>query len=144
MTVEELPLFCTTKPLKYFFPSYLANRLLQRLCYPVSGVDVPGHLGQFIGPGRRLPLRPPPLRTALCWLQLGSRTDPLQHGGGQKGRRDFTVVGCSGGCEPGKSADEDQEVGRITPPPDFNGHAPAVVLHSWATGKENLNCRTLH
>lgn len=63
--------------------SHLKHGLLQPLSYPVSGVDVPGHLGQFIGPGRRLSLRTAPLELLLLlrrraggrWLQLcsGSR-----------------------------------------------------------------------
>lgn len=45
--------------------SYLKHRLLQPVSYPVSGVDVPGHLGQFIGPRWRLPLRAAPLELLL-------------------------------------------------------------------------------
>lgn len=53
-----------------FFLSYLKHGLLHPLSYPVTGVDVPGHLSQFVGPRRRLPLGATPLEVPL----LGRRT----------------------------------------------------------------------
>lgn len=53
---------------------YLKNRLLNPVAYPVSGVDVPGHFCEFIGPRRWLPFGPGPLarrrRILNCLLQF--------------------------------------------------------------------------
>lgn len=59
---------------------YLKHRLVS---YPVSGVDVPGHLSQFIGPGRGLPLGTAPLKLLLL-LRVRGRTGHrrLQPGSG--------------------------------------------------------------
>lgn len=56
---DKLRLFFVM-PLFPLFPArpYLKHGLVS---YPVSGVDVPGHLSQFIGPGRGLPLGAAPL-----------------------------------------------------------------------------------
>lgn len=54
---------------------YLKDGLLDTVAYPVSGVDVPGHLRKFIGPGWRLPFGADPLarwRILNCLLQFCS------------------------------------------------------------------------
>lgn len=54
---------------------YLKDGLLNTVAYPVSGVDVPGHLCKFIGPGWGLPFGPDPLarwRILNCLLQFRS------------------------------------------------------------------------
>lgn len=62
---QTLIIYCAT-----LLPApYLEHGLVS---YPVSGVDVPGHLSQFISPGRRLPLRATPLQLLLLLL-LGVR-----------------------------------------------------------------------
>lgn len=140
MAGEELLILHDDTVKILFFLSYLANRLLRRLSYPVSGVDVPGHLGQFIGPGRRLPLRPAPLRAALCGLQLDSgptsarrRTEGKSWPHCRRFQRRMRTEKVRG-WGPGGGRDNSSP---------WLGHAPTVVLHSW-TGKKNLNCRTRH
>lgn len=52
---------------------YLKNRLLDPIAYPVSGVDMPGHFCEFIGPRWWLPFGPGPLarrRILNCLLQF--------------------------------------------------------------------------
>jgi len=53
---------------------YLKNRFLDPIAYhPVSGVDMPGHFCEFIGPRWRLPFGPGPLgrrRVLNCLLQF--------------------------------------------------------------------------
>lgn len=56
-----------------FSSPYLKNRLLDPIAYPVSGVDMPGHFCEFIGPRWRLPFGPGPLgrrRILNCLLQF--------------------------------------------------------------------------
>lgn len=60
--------------------TYLKHGLLKPLSYPVSGVDVPGHLSQFIGPGWRLPLRAAPLELLLLRWRAGDRRLQLWSG----------------------------------------------------------------
>lgn len=57
---------CHTAPRPYLKHGFVS--------YPVSGVDVPGHLCQFIGPGRGLPLGAAPLQLLLLLLRVRGRT----------------------------------------------------------------------
>lgn len=52
--------------------TYLEHGLLHSISYPVTGVNMSGHLCKFIGPRRWLPLGACPLWVRYCLLQFDS------------------------------------------------------------------------
>lgn len=72
-----------------FFLFYLKHGLLHPLCYPVTGVDVPGHLSQFVGPRRRLALGATPLEVPLLGRRTVNRRLQLYSDSRQQKRKDL-------------------------------------------------------